>query len=111
MRAARMLAGAVAASVLAVPLASGAAAAPVPRGTARVVVQGRTDEAAAADAVRRAGGTVTTALPLVRGVAATVPAANVTALAADPAVRAVTPDAQVTFASTLAGGETTEDVK
>ena len=62
----------------------------------RVIVQQR----AAADeapelAVRRLGGQVTRALPIVAGFAATVPAAAVGELARLPGVRAVTPDGRV----------------
>ncbi|HEV3398200.1 MAG TPA: S8 family serine peptidase [Actinomycetes bacterium] len=77
----------------------------VPRGTTaqpavadpvRVIVQ----KTAAADpapelAVRRLGGQVTRALPIVSGFAATVPAATVDALARLAGVRAVTPDDEV----------------
>jgi serine protease AprX len=45
------------------------------------------------------GGRVTRDLPLVHGVAAVVPRAALARLAADPAVRAVTPDAEVTVSS------------
>ena len=71
------------------------AAAPVPAGPrAAVVVQGTAPGAAAA-AVRAVGGAVTRDLPIVEGVAATVPAAAVPALQQTTGVRAVTPDATV----------------
>jgi serine protease AprX len=105
-RPARVLCAAVVAATLLAPLAGPATASPATGTTARVVVQGRTDDAATAAAVRRVGGTVTRALPVVRGVAAELPAARVAALTRDPAVRAVTPDAEVRF-SALIGNDTT----
>jgi serine protease AprX len=51
----------------------------------------------AADAVEGVGGTVGTPLPLVDGFVAEVPAAAVPAVAADPAVRAVSADDPVHF--------------
>jgi serine protease AprX len=64
--------------------------------TARLIVQ----KWSAADprpeqAVRRLGGRVTRALPIVAGFAATLPAASVAALARQPGVRALSPDRQV----------------
>ncbi len=96
MRTARVVGAALTAATLLAPLAgrSGAVAAP-DRATTKVIVQGTADDAAAAAAVRRAGGTVTRTLPVVRGVAADVPATRLAALRRDPAVRAVTPDAEV----------------
>jgi serine protease AprX len=55
-------------------------------------VQAPGAEAGAVKAVRRHGGTVTRALPIVHGFATTVPADAVDDLAATPGVRAVTPD-------------------
>ena len=75
-------------------------------GPARVIVQGTASAAAAADAVRAAGGRVTLDLPVVRGVAAEVPQAALAALAADPRVRVVTPDSEVTVKATTEGGTT-----
>lgn len=60
-------------------------------GPQRVVVTG-TSVQAAGTAVRSAGGTVTAALPVVDGVAATVPATALRPLAASAGVRAVTAD-------------------
>src|SRR5689334_1830300 len=57
-----------------------------------VIVSGRSGAAAAADAVRRLGGTVDKPLEIVDGVAATVPADQLGRLANDPAVGAVTAD-------------------
>ena len=76
-------------AVLAAPSAT---AAPAADGTSPVVVQGP----GAAQAVRAAGGTVTRALPIVDGVAATVPTRAVPRLVRSAGVRAVTPDAPVT---------------
>jgi serine protease AprX len=76
-------------AVLAAPSAT---AAPAAGGTSQVVVQGP----AAAQAVRDAGGTVTRALPIVDGVAATVPTRALPRLERAAGVRAVTPDAKVT---------------
>jgi serine protease AprX len=62
----------------------------------RVVVQKRAATDPAPElAVRRLGGQVTRALPIVAGFAATVPAAAVGELARLPGVRAVTPDGRV----------------
>ena len=77
------------------PVPRDASAGPGP-GSIRVIVQKR----AAADtapelAVRRLGGQVTRALPIVAGFAATVPATVVGELARLPGVRAVTPDSRV----------------
>jgi serine protease AprX len=93
----------VVAALAALMLATGLGA--VPRGTqaqpgtadpVRVIVQ----KTSAADpapelAVRRLGGRVTRALPIVAGFAATMPAAAVDALARLAGVRAVTPDDRV----------------
>jgi serine protease AprX len=93
----------VVAALAALMLATGLGA--VPRGTpaqpgmadpVQVIVQ----KTSAADpapelAVRRLGGRVTRALPIVAGFAATVPAAAVDALARLAGVRAVTPDDRV----------------
>ena len=91
MRTGRILGAAVVALALTGPVTADAR--PVP--TARVVVQSRYDAAAAAAAVRAAGGTVTTPLPIVAGVAAELRADALARLAADPRVRAVTPDSAV----------------
>jgi serine protease AprX len=75
-------------------------------GTARVIVQARPGAAAALQrAVARLGGRVTRSLPIVDGFAATVPAAAVGALAATPAVLAVTPDRRVQVKSAANGGQ------
>ena len=108
MRTARVLGAVVTAVTLLSPLAASPAGASP--GRERVVVQGRAGGAAAADAVHRAGGTVTRDLPIVGGVAATVPAAALRALAADPRVRAVTPDAEVRV-SAIVGDDNTSTVK
>lgn len=55
--------------------------------------------AAAAEAVRAVGGRLGAALPLVGGVAATVPAERLRSLAATPGVVAVTKERQVRFAA------------
>ncbi|HVF06824.1 MAG TPA: S8 family peptidase [Frankiaceae bacterium] len=108
MRSGRFLAVAVAAAAmlgpaaLAQPAPAGQASAPV----SRVIVQSRHDVAAAAAAVRAAGGTVTRDLPVVAGVAADVPAGAVARLAADARVRAVTPDSVVTVSASADGGGT-----
>jgi serine protease AprX len=65
----------------------------------RVLVTARSG-ADAADAVRAVGGRVGAALPLVDGVAATVPARRLAALAASPGVVAVTKERSVRFAAT-----------
>jgi len=62
----------------------------------RVIVQGSTPGSRAAErAVGRAGGRISRRLPLVNGVAATVPAAALPALVSTPGVAAVTPDRRV----------------
>jgi len=82
--------GAAAALVLGAGTAGAALSAPGGR-AAGVIVRGVSGPAAAA-AVGRHGGRVVRDLPIVEGVAARVPAAALDALAADPGVRAVTPD-------------------
>ena len=72
-------------------------------GLSRVLVTARGGVRAAADAVRAMGGRVGVGLPLVDGVAASVPADRLVALAAVPGVVAVTQDRSATF--TGAGGE------
>jgi serine protease AprX len=67
---------------------------PVEAPTTQVVVQATSADGAAA-AVRAVGGTVRTALPIVDGVGASVPADALPALQGLPGVRAVTPDAAV----------------
>jgi serine protease AprX len=69
-------------------------------GAQRVLVTARGGAAAAAQAVRALGGRVGSALPLVDGVAATVPARQLPALAATAGVVAVTKERQVRFAGT-----------
>ena len=107
MRTRRFLATALAVSAALAPAAAGAAARPAPSASP-VIVQGY-DAAATAEAVRRAGGRVTADLPLVHGVAADVTAATAARLAADPAVRAVTPDSEVRVTG-LADGATGTNV-
>lgn len=99
--------GASVVAVVAVALC--AAVAPVVAATAApavaVVVQGP------ATAVLAVGGTVTTDLPIVDGVAARVPADALDDLRAQPGVRAVTPDARVTVAGELTPtGDNTQTV-
>jgi serine protease AprX len=66
----------------------------------RVVVRARPDATGAAeDAVRRLGGRVTRALPLVDGFAATLPAQAVPRLAARTGVRAISADRAVALQS------------
>src|SRR4051812_6547580 len=62
-----------------------------------VIVSGRQGAAAAADAVRRLGGTVGKPLDIVDGVSATVPASKLSQLANAPAVGAVTADRRTQF--------------
>jgi serine protease AprX len=65
-------------------------------GLVRVIVQGSAPGGRAAEqAVVRVGGRVNRRLPIVDGVAATVPRAALAALAAFPGVAAVTPDAKL----------------
>jgi serine protease AprX len=61
-------------------------------------------------AVRRLGGQVTRALPIVAGFAATVPAAVVGELARLPGVRAVTPDGRVRVQAAAPGSSTVRSV-
>jgi serine protease AprX len=72
----------------------------------RVIVQKRAAVDAAPElAVRRLGGQVTRALPIVAGFAATVPATAVGELARLPGVRAVTPDDRVRVQGTASTGD------
>jgi serine protease AprX len=87
------------------------AARPAAAGSVRVVVQ----KVAAADpspelAVRRLGGRVTRALPIVTGFAATVPAAALDELARLAGVRAVTPDGRVRVQAAAPGASTVRSV-
>jgi subtilisin family serine protease len=71
----------------------------------QVIVQQRAaGDGAPEQAVRRLGGQVTRALPIVAGFAATVPAAAVGELARQPGVRAVTPDSRVRVQGAASGG-------
>ena len=65
-------------------------------GTVPVVVQLRGDAVAGEKAVAEAGGRVTRHLPLINGLAASVPAGAVTTLASAGGVRAISLDRQVT---------------
>jgi serine protease AprX len=69
-----------------------------------VIVQAPGAEAAAAAAVRRLGGRVGAALPIVSGFAATLPPDARAALAATPGVRAVTDDAAMSVTSDVTDG-------
>jgi serine protease AprX len=88
-------AGAASAATLS-PGASGTVprtAAVAPGATSRVIVRGLPGRQAAVEqAVRSVGGRVTRRLPIIEGVAATVPAASLTRLRGLRAVAAVTPD-------------------
>jgi serine protease AprX len=64
-------------------------------GTARPLIVQAMNARVAGEAVVAVGGRVTRTLPIVDGVAATVPAAEVRALAGSPGVKAVTPDAEM----------------
>ena len=77
----------------------------------RVIVQKSSPADPAPElAVRRLGGQVTRALPIVAGFAATVPAARAGELAGQPGVRAVTPDAKVRVQAAAPGGGTIRSV-
>jgi serine protease AprX len=77
----------------------------------RVIVQKHaTADGSPERAVRRLGGQVTRALPIVAGFAATVPAAAVGELARLPGVRAVTPDTKVRVQAAAPGGSTVRSV-
>ncbi len=93
----------VASAVLPAPSSRGAAAAgPSLEGpVAGVVVQAESVPAAAA-AVRAVGGSISAELEIVSGVAATVPARTLSALARTPGVRAVTPNERVRVSGGLA---------
>ena len=67
--------------------------------TSSVIVQGR-DVATTAAAVRRLGGQVTADLAIVGGVAADLTEAQAAALAAQPGIRAVTPNERVRVSGT-----------
>jgi serine protease AprX len=84
--------GVVAAAALVLGAGTPGPALAAPGGrAASVIVQGVSGRAAAA-AVGRHGGRIVRDLPIVEGVAARLPAPALAALAADPGVRAVTPD-------------------
>jgi serine protease AprX len=77
----------------------------------RVIVQKHSAADPAPEAaVRRLGGQVTRALPIVAGFAATVPAAVVGELARLPGVRAVTPDGRVRVQAAAPGSSTIRSV-
>jgi serine protease AprX len=77
----------------------------------RVIVQKHSAADPAPEAaVRRLGGQVTRALPIVTGFAATVPAAVVGELARLPGVRAVTPDGRVRVQAAAPGSSTIRSV-
>jgi hypothetical protein len=84
--------------------AGGAATPPAP---VEVIVQKmRTAGRGPELAVQRLGGRVTRALPLVAGFAATLPGGRAVAeLAAEPGVRAVTPDREVRVQGAAAAGQ------
>lgn len=78
------------------------AALPVPgphgaRSMLEVVVQGAGSALGASEAVTSSGGTVERVLPIVDGVSASVPAARLDELRADPRVRSVTADDPIAF--------------
>ncbi len=62
-----------------------------------VIVSARDGVAAAADAVRRAGGTVESRLPIVDGVEARVPASRLPELAGTTGITGITADRQASF--------------
>ena len=77
----------------------------------RVIVQKHSAADPAPEAaVRRLGGQVTRALPIVAGFAATVPGAFVGELARLPGVRAVTPDGRVRVQAAAPGSSTIRSV-
>jgi serine protease AprX len=77
----------------------------------RVIVQKHSAADPAPEAaVRRLGGQVTRALPIVAGFAATVPTAVVGELARLPGVRAVTPDGRVRVQAVAPGSSTIRSV-
>ena len=97
-------------AVLVVAAAEGAvpreaSARPDGAASVRVIVQKRAGAGLAPElAVRRLGGQVTRALPIIAGFAATVPAAAAGGLAGLPGVRAVTPDDRVQVQGTASSG-------
>jgi serine protease AprX len=94
---------------LSATLVAGMAAAPVgatDRAMVSVIVDGAALQAAAA--VERLGGVVDDRLEIVDGLTATVPASALSALAAVPGVRSVTPDSTLVSLGTLWGDDTTE---
>jgi serine protease AprX len=76
-------------------------------GVQKVIVTARGGVSAAADAVRRFGGTVHTPLPLVEGVSATVPASQLVDLAGTPSVTGVSADRTARFEDLTYDGSTT----
>ena len=97
-------------AVLVVAAAEGAvpreaSARPDGAASVRVIVQKRAGAGLAPElAVRRLGGQVTRALPIIAGFAATVPATAADGLAGLPGVRAVTPDDRVRVQGTASSG-------
>lgn len=93
---------------LSAALVAGMAAAPAAasdREMVSVIVDGASFEAAAA--IVRLGGVVDDRLEIVDGLTATVPASALSALAAVPGVRSVTPDSTLVSLGTLWGDDTT----
>jgi len=86
------------------PTVAGPDGAQAPSGQVKVIVRSKRGPAAAAAAVRRAGGAVSTTLSLIGGVTADVPTANVAALSADATVQAVSNDAGLSLAPADATG-------
>ncbi len=86
-----------------------ALSAPLRAAMSPVIVQARGTGIAAGAAVAQAGGQVTRDLPVVNGVAATVPTGNLPALAARPGL-IVTPDSAMTVQGTVSPSATTTSV-
>ena len=107
-----LVVAAVAAAVVAAGMgAREASAQPQGLRPLRVIVQKHSAADPAPElAVRRLGGQVTRALPIVAGFAAAVPAAVVGELARLPGVRAVTPDGRVRVQAAAPGSSTVRSV-
>src|SRR4051794_22038074 len=88
----------------AAPGAAAAAGQAPPTGVERVVVRGSIAPGDLARLVERSGGKVTRTLPIISGVAATVPAARLAALRAANGVLEVTPDRKVAVLGSTATG-------
>lgn len=100
----------VAVGVVASPASAGAPRSSATDPTARVIVQAGST-LLARQAVDTVGGQVTRNLPIVHGVAATVPSSSIGLLATAPGIVAVTPDARMTVQGSIVDDRSVEPQK